>query len=407
MLTDPYFYLVSVPAVLLYGIAKGGFGGAIAMVSVPMMALVMSPTQAAAILLPILVVMDAVVVKTYWGHFDRRALRILLPGALCGVALGYLSAESMSEDWMRVLIGIVALVFGANFLLSRSAAAHKPHNRVSAAFFGGLAGFTSFSIHAGGPPLTVYLLPRGLAPLLFAGTAGMFFAVVNAVKLLPYYLLGQFSGDNLLYSLALVPLAPLGVWIGRFLVERTEPRLYYGIISAFLVLVGLRLLWLGASGVLASPAVTMQAESVLNAIQGVHRMNIVELAPGVGASEQIDPRDMPAIAAAGYKVVLNNRPDGEVPGQPGSAEIAAAAAAHGLEYRYLPVTAMNFPGAALADVAAAFDGDGPVLAYCRSGTRSTNLWVVSRPAGERADARERARQLGYDLSMADRLLAGH
>ncbi|MBN7798154.1 TIGR01244 family phosphatase [Parahaliea mediterranea] len=136
-------------------------------------------------------------------------------------------------------------------------------------------------------------------------------------------------------------------------------------------------------------------------------MNIVELAPGVGASEQIDPRDMPAIAAAGYKVVLNNRPDGEVPGQPGSAEIAAAAAAHGLEYRYLPVTAMNFPGAALADVAAAFDGDGPVLAYCRSGTRSTNLWVVSRPAGERADARERARQLGYDLSMADRLLAGH
>lgn len=252
LLTDPYFYLVSVPAVLLYGIAKGGFGGAIAMVSVPLMALVMSPTQAAAILLPILVVMDAFVVRSYWGVFDGRALRLLLPGALCGVALGYFTADSMSEDWMRVLIGLVALLFGAHFLLSRSVDEQRPHNRAAAGFFGGLAGFTSFSIHAGGPPLTVYLLPRGLPPLLFAGTAGMFFAVVNAVKLIPYAMLGQFSSDNLFYSLALVPLAPLGVWCGRFLVERTEPKLYYGIISVFLSLVGCRLLWQGLTGIFAA-----------------------------------------------------------------------------------------------------------------------------------------------------------
>lgn len=250
MLSDPQFYLLSIPAVLLYGIAKGGFGGAVAMVSVPLMALVMPPTQAAAILLPILVVMDAVVVKTYWGQFDRRALHLLLPGALLGVALGYFTADAMSDAWMRVLIGLVALVFGAHFLLSNGAASARPHNPLAAATFGSLAGFTSFSIHAGGPPLTMYLLPRGLPPLLFAGTAGMFFAVVNAVKLFPYYLLGQFSPENLLYSLVLVPLAPVGVMVGRYLVGRTEPKLYYGIISAFLALVGLRLLWQGVADIL-------------------------------------------------------------------------------------------------------------------------------------------------------------
>ncbi|WP_116365121.1 TIGR01244 family sulfur transferase [Parahaliea mediterranea] len=132
-------------------------------------------------------------------------------------------------------------------------------------------------------------------------------------------------------------------------------------------------------------------------------MRIVRLSDSVAASEQISPADMPAIAEAGFRVVFNNRPDGEVPGQPSSAEMAAAAAAAGLEYRFLPVTAMNFPGAPLADIAAAFDEGGPVLAFCRSGTRSTNLWVASRPEAERPQAREQARQLGYDLSMADRL----
>ncbi len=131
-------------------------------------------------------------------------------------------------------------------------------------------------------------------------------------------------------------------------------------------------------------------------------MKIVELAPGVGVSEQIGIDDLPAIAAAGYKVVINNRPDGEAPGQPESSAIAAAAAELGLVYHYMPVNAMNFPGAALDQVAKVFDEGGPVFAFCRSGTRSSNLWVASRPSEERAAARERARQLGYDLSMADR-----
>ncbi len=248
MLTDPFFYLVSIPAVLLYGIAKGGFGGSVAVLAVPLMALVMSPTQAAAILLPILVVMDVLVVKTYWGVFDRRALVLLLPGAIVGILVGYFLADSMNDNYMRILVGVLSLVFGAQSLLQLQSRASAEHNAVSGSLFGVLAGFTSFSIHAGGPPFAMYLMSKKLQPLLYAGTAGLFFAVVNAVKIIPYAMLGQFNTDNLLYALVLVPLAPLGVSIGHYLVKRSDPTLYYRIISFFLLVVGAKLLWDGLFG---------------------------------------------------------------------------------------------------------------------------------------------------------------
>lgn len=245
MLTDPLFYLVSIPAVLLYGISKGGFGGSVAVLSVPMMALVMSPTQAAAIILPILVVMDILVVKTYWGVFDRHALQLLLPGAVVGIAIGYYTAGVMNDDHMRILIGGLSLLFGVQSLIRQHSRPKSQHEAVAASLFGALAGFTSFSIHAGGPPFAIYLMPRKLTPLLYAGTAGIFFAVVNAFKLIPYSMLGQFTVSNLLYSLILVPLAPLGVMLGHLLVKRSNPMGYYNIISFFLVVVGVKLLWDG------------------------------------------------------------------------------------------------------------------------------------------------------------------
>ncbi|MBE9540029.1 MAG: sulfite exporter TauE/SafE family protein [Proteobacteria bacterium] len=242
MLTDPTFYLVSIPAVLLYGIAKGGFGGSVAVLAVPLMALVMSPTKAAAILLPILIVMDVLVVKTYWGVFDRRALQLLLPGALVGILLGYFTAGAMNDNYLRILVGVISLVFGAQSLLQIQSRSSAQHRRVAGGMFGALAGFTSFSIHAGGPPFAMYLMPKKLTPVLYAGTAGIFFAVVNAVKIVPYAMLGQFNIENLQYALVLVPLAPLGVWLGHYLVRRSDPTTYYRIISFFLVVVGVKLL---------------------------------------------------------------------------------------------------------------------------------------------------------------------
>jgi uncharacterized membrane protein YfcA len=248
LLTDPTFYLVSIPAVLLYGIAKGGFGGSVAVLAVPLMALVMSPAKAAAILLPILVVMDVLVVKTYWGLFDRRALQLLLPGAVIGILIGYFLADTMNDSYMRILIGVLALVFGAQSLFKLSSQAGGRHNSLAGTVFGTLAGFTSFSIHAGGPPFAMYMLPKKISPVLYAGTAGIFFAVVNAIKIVPYTWLGQFNQENLMYALVLVPLAPLGVALGHYLVKRFDPSTYYRVISFFLVVVGVMLLRDGVLG---------------------------------------------------------------------------------------------------------------------------------------------------------------
>jgi uncharacterized protein len=211
MISDPFFYLFAVPAVLIYGISKGGFGGSIAVLSVLLMTFVVSPTQAAGILLPILCVMDLFVMWTYRGVFDRTSLKMLLPGAMVGIVAGYLTVDIMNDDAMRIMIGAISLAFCLKTWLDWPRGAGREHGAVSGTILGTMAGFTSFSIHAGGPPFGMYLLPKRLDPLLFAGTAGIFFAVVNYVKLVPYYYLDQLRMDNLVLSLILMPLAPIGV----------------------------------------------------------------------------------------------------------------------------------------------------------------------------------------------------
>lgn len=232
---------------MLYGVAKGGFGGPVAVLAVPLMALVMSPTLAAAILLPILVVMDVLVLRTYRGHFDRQALRVLLPGAILGIGLGYLSAEYLNDDLMRLMVGAISLLFGLQSLVSLRGAARE-HGLASGSVFGALSGFTSFSIHAGGPPFSMYLMPKGLPPLLYAGTAGIFFAVVNFVKLVPYWALDQLVLDNLVLSLVLMPLAPVGVALGHRLVRRSQADFYYRVISVLLVVLGVVLIGRALAG---------------------------------------------------------------------------------------------------------------------------------------------------------------
>ena len=136
-------------------------------------------------------------------------------------------------------------------------------------------------------------------------------------------------------------------------------------------------------------------------------MNVYKLTKTLAVAGQITPDLVPQIARAGYRVLINNRPDGEEQGQPSSAEIAAVAAAEGLEYHHFPVTALNFPGQDIDQIGDFFDDDQrPVLAFCRTGTRCTNLWVVSRPVDEQAEAMRHASGIGFDLSLAARVLQG-
>ena len=253
LITDPWFYVVAIPAVLMFGISKGGFGGGLGVVAVPLMALIISPVQAAAILLPILCVMDLVALWKFRGKCVWPELRVLLPASLIGILVGTLLFEYMSAAVVRFIVGVVAITFTMHFWVNKRRAnsielTHYP--RTYGLIGASVAGFTSFVAHSGGPPISMYLLRRPLDRTDFAATAIVFFAVVNYVKLVPYAWLGQLDTDNLATSAALVILAPIGVLIGAWLHKRVSDRFFFAFVYVLLFVVGLKLVYDGVSGLI-------------------------------------------------------------------------------------------------------------------------------------------------------------
>lgn len=248
MITDPLFYLCAVPAILIMGISKGGFGSGVGILATPLVALVVPMSQAAAIMLPILCVMDVVGLVAYRGRWMRDHLGLLLAGGVAGVGLGTLVFSAVSDAMVRAGIGAFALAFVAYRLVGQAEAPPKPHSIPQALFWSALSGVTSTLIHAGGPPLNVYLLPRRLEKAVFVGTTIVFFAVINVAKLGPYAGLGLFDARNLLTSAALAPLAPAGMLLGIALMKRIPQDLFYRVCYVFLALVGAKLLWDGVAG---------------------------------------------------------------------------------------------------------------------------------------------------------------
>ena len=246
MIEDPLFWLAAIPGVLLFGISKGGFAGGFGIVTVPLMALAISPMQAAAILLPILLAMDVGAVLAYRGTWDRGLMKVLLPAGLLGTAIGTFTFRLLSAEAIKLLLRAIAIGFVLYRVLRRGVSA--PPARPSAAkgtFWATLSGLTSFIAHAGGPPLSVYLLPLRLPPTLLVGTVVMLFAVLNWSKVLPYWWLGLFSAQNFATSAALVPVGLAGVALGVWLHKRVDETLFYRLVHAFLLLTGLKLLWDG------------------------------------------------------------------------------------------------------------------------------------------------------------------
>jgi len=247
-ISDPLFYLAAIPAVIFVGLSKGGLGGAMALIGVPMMALVTSPVKAAAIMLPILIVMDMVSLWTWRGNYDLRTLKIMLPAGLLGIGIGWFTAAWVTVPQVRLLVGVIALLFAADYVrlrLRTTPGEPKPHNVLKGRFWGTLAGFTSFVSHAGGPPYQVYTLPLGQDPKLYVGTSVIFFAVVNAVKLVPYFALGQFDAANLSTSLVLMPIAPIATIAGAWVVKHMNKTIFYPFMYTMVFLVGLKLVYDG------------------------------------------------------------------------------------------------------------------------------------------------------------------
>ena len=252
MIIDPWFYVAAVPAVLLFGISKGGFGGGLGVVAVPLMALVISPVQAAAIVLPILGLMDLVSVRAYRGKWNWEELRLLIPASLIGIAAGTVLFGYMSPAVIKLMIGIVAISFTLYFLYatrrqSPEELADAPQSAGVAA--GAVGGFTSFIAHSGGPPINMYLLRRPLDKTGFVATTVLLFAVINYVKLAPYAWLGQLSGGNLVTSVVLAPLAPIGVLTGVWLHKRVTDGLFFGVVYVLLFVVGCKLFYDGITGI--------------------------------------------------------------------------------------------------------------------------------------------------------------
>ncbi len=215
-------------------------------VAVPMMALVISPGQAAAIMLPILCVMDLFAVWGFRGVYDKPNLRIILPASLVGISLGAATYQYLSDDHIKLFIGLISLVFALNWVVQQwrgHAPKAKPVSRLAGWFYGALAGLTSFSVHAGGPPINMYLLPQQMNKTLFVGTTVVFFTVVNYVKLVPYAWMGMLDTSNLKTSLALVIIAPIGIRTGMYLHNRIDEVRFYWFCYVLLIAAGGKLVF--------------------------------------------------------------------------------------------------------------------------------------------------------------------
>lgn len=243
-----FFYAAALVAAVLVGASKGGLP-VVGMLGVPVLALATSPVHAAGLLLPIFVVTDVFGLWVYRREFDRRNLKILIPAATLGVAIGWATASLVSDRLVTLLVGVIGLSFCLNYWL-RGRHAVTPHRAdiPRGVFWGTVSGFTSFVSHAGAPPYQMYVLPQRLDKMIYAGTTTILFAVVNAVKLVPYWALGQLSLANLKTVAALFPFAIAATFVGVKLTRILPQDLFYRLVIGALFLVSLKLIYDAALG---------------------------------------------------------------------------------------------------------------------------------------------------------------
>ncbi|MBD3763835.1 MAG: sulfite exporter TauE/SafE family protein [Rhodobacterales bacterium] len=233
---------------MLVGMAKGGLP-MVGMLSVPLLSLVIPPVQAAGLLLPIYVASDVFGVIAYRRAWDGRVLAILIPGMTAGVVLGWLAASVTPERVVTLLVGAIGAAFALVTLLRRAPDGPPRQPRlVPGLFWGAVTGFTSFVSHAGAPPYQVYVLPMRLDKAVYAGTTTLTFAFVNAIKLPPYWALGQLNPANLTLAAALMPLAAAAVWLGVWLVRVLPARQLFALVTWSLLAVSVKLIWDGLAG---------------------------------------------------------------------------------------------------------------------------------------------------------------
>ncbi len=249
IVTDPLFYVLAVPAILALGLAKGGFSG-MGQMALPLLALVMPPLEAAAIMLPIMILQDATAVWVYRHDWSGRILAVVLPGAVIGVAIAGVVAAHVSNAAVRLTVGLITMAFVANTWIRawRVARERPPPGRLAGMFWGALSGFTSTLAQVGGPAYQIYALAQKMPKMTFVGTNAMYFAAMNWMKVIPYFALGQFSTKGLGTSLVLLPLAVAANQLGFWLVRRMPQDRFYKLTLWVMFLVSIALIRSGVVG---------------------------------------------------------------------------------------------------------------------------------------------------------------
>lgn len=245
MIQDPWFWALAVPAVVLMGLSKGGLAG-VGALSLPLLVFAVGPVQAAAILLPLLIVQDVVSVWAFRRTIDTYVLGWMLPGAVAGIVGGYVFAALVTPSAVLAAVGAISAAFGAFRLWADR---HAPEPRRSPGWVGSVAGvaagFTSQIAHAGGPPFQMWVLPRRLPPPVLAGTTAVFFAAVNWIKVPAYWALGQFTATNLTTAAALMPVAIASTFAGVWVVRRIDAARFYTAVYVLMIVTGAKLMWDG------------------------------------------------------------------------------------------------------------------------------------------------------------------
>ena len=238
------FFIAVVPAIILFGIAKSGLGGSIALISIPLMTIAMPLTEALGIILPILIFSDFIATYKYRREFDLGTLKLIVPFAALGIVIGSFTFSYFSEDLLKFIIGLMGFLFaGHYFLFKKNKEAKSEKNLIKGGICSTIAGFTSFCVHAGGTPTSIYLLPLRMRKEIYVGTRIIFFTFVNLIKLPLYINLSMTNLETFKQSVILFPVALLGILIGYKLLKIIEEKLFYNILYALIFVTSTKLLY--------------------------------------------------------------------------------------------------------------------------------------------------------------------
>ncbi|MAI97768.1 MAG: hypothetical protein CML37_03650 [Rhodobacteraceae bacterium] len=246
MQNDIIFWLVATFAAIFVGLGKGGLP-VVAALAVPSLSLFMSPIAAAGLLLPVYVVSDIFALIFYRKNFEYNVLKIGIFGMTIGVLIGWATAHVVIEWIVTLIIGLMGTLYALKLIFSKfiNEKEERSLSRSKGIFWCTIAGFTSFISHNGGPPWQIFILPMRLSKSVYVGTSVIAFSYVNAIKIPPYFFLGQINLDTLQIAFYLIFPAALAVYLGYQLVRLISDKLFFIIVSWALLMISLKLIWDG------------------------------------------------------------------------------------------------------------------------------------------------------------------